>query len=674
MTAPWSGTRLLRIGDAIAVYLVLCVAFIEVRHDHRWWAGVALVGVGVAGLVLTRRIRTELRDPRTPTPARWAVLMTPLALGAALLWVYARADGGDGWGFFGVAMLYLGVGLAVSELRRSKAWSEALGARFLVVSVAGIVASVVGLLAGAALAGPALVLGLAAAPAGISLLSAHLTREEEGDDRAARDLRVRRFAVAGGVLYGGSVVALLVLADIGWFALLAFALGALVLVFAMASRSNADVILVIVMVGLVVLTGRQPAPLVDSLTADPDDTALLVALGDSFMSGEGADEFFVGTNTRAVNECRRAPSAYVVLAVADPTDAVPGDAVFVACSGAKAAEIHQVAQYPGEPEGRPVQDTADGAAPAEAPEGLPQLANVAWQLGNAGLGVEQVEAVLVSIGGNDALFGELVKACVAPGNCARLGRALLDHLGTVSVAVSGAYDAVRAAFPGTPVVAVPYPVPIERRKGDCDATPFVAAEHEFLHDFTVQLNATIQREAATHGFHYLDEMATSLEDLQLCDGDPDKVGVNFLALNGVQGAFEEVANPRNWLHNSMHPNAKGHAKMAEVLRAWLTNHPGLKSDSDIDPLAELPMAQVGTECVGDADLRGCVGEWTLGEVGRFLVWPGALLGVLLGGAWLLALAFVQVWRDRWDRDWNAWWARLASVRFGTARVRGGVRR
>ncbi|HEX9683532.1 MAG TPA: SGNH/GDSL hydrolase family protein [Acidimicrobiales bacterium] len=654
MTSSWSSTRLFRVSDPIILYLAACVAFIELRDDNRGGASVAILAVGGFGMWLTHAVRTELRREPTPALVRMAVLATPLTLGAGLLWYWNRADRSDGWGFFGVATLYLGLGIVVSELRRSQGWSLRLGIRFLGASILVVVVSTGALIEGESVGTVGLVAGLLLAPVGISLLSAHFTREEAPESQAAervaleqaRDRRTRRNGGAGGSLFLGGLIGMIAGLDIAATYIAAFAVGLLVLVFALVSRSNADVVLVVVAVAVVALTGQQPAPLVESVTADPDDGELLVALGDSFMSGEGAPTFFSGTNTRGLNECRRAPTAYPATVVGSTSAAIPDDVVFVACSGAVARHLHAVAQHRGEPDGEVVRTGADGSS-SEVVDGLPQMENVQWQLGNAGLTEADVKVVLVSIGGNDALFGVLVQTCVLPGSCAELGQAWMDWLEKVDVAVSEAYGAVRAALPETRVVVVPYPIPIERHKGDCGYSPFVAAEHEFLVDFTRQLNVVLERRAAAHGFYFLAEMETALEGQQLCDEgvDPDDAGVNFLARNGVEGVFEQEINPRNWFHNSMHPNERGHETMAEVVETWLEENGDLEVESGLEPSAEFePTAEMGDECVGEPDLKGCAGEWARREMGRFLVWPGSLLAVMAFGAWLLALAVVEKWR------------------------------
>ncbi len=354
-------------------------------------------------------------------------------------------------------------------------------------------------------------------------------------------------------------------------------------------------------------------------------------LGDSFMSGEGAERFFEGTNTRGENECRRAPTAHPARVVLEESGAVPDNVTFLACSGALATHIHEVPQHPGEPIDGPVLDE-ERLTDTPVTRGLPQLTNLFEQLEQTGLDEGDVDLVLVSIGGNDALFGDIVQACVLPGDCSAVGQAWIDNLQTVRPLIAKAYEAVRRELRTTPVVVVPYPIPIEREKGSCDYSMFSANEHQSLSWFTEQLNAMLRREAADHGFYFLDDMATALENRQICDGDPDDVGVNFLAANGVNGLLEQQANPRNWLHNSMHPNESGHAAMAAVLRRWLEEEASLQTTGPPDRVPTVRAPSVGNECVEDPEVRTCAAEWSRRAQAAFLRFPASFVVVLVLGA------------------------------------------
>src|SRR5204862_111667 len=64
-----------------------------------------------------------------------------------------------------------------------------------------------------------------------------------------------------------------------------------------------------------------------------------------------------------------------------------------------------------------------------------------------------------------------------------------------------------------------------------------------------------------------------LGDHRICDGPRTHIAVNFLRLNGVTGPFEDRINPKNWLHNNLHPNEEGHALIRDAIVRWLDAHP-----------------------------------------------------------------------------------------------------
>jgi hypothetical protein len=75
----------------------------------------------------------------------------------------------------------------------------------------------------------------------------------------------------------------------------------------------------------------------EPLDPHPDSSFQIVALGDSYISGEGAEHYFEGTDETGEerNLCHRAPSAYPYL-IADELGA---SLTFTACSGARIADV-----------------------------------------------------------------------------------------------------------------------------------------------------------------------------------------------------------------------------------------------------------------------------------------------------------------------------------------------
>jgi hypothetical protein len=82
------------------------------------------------------------------------------------------------------------------------------------------------------------------------------------------------------------------------------------------------------------------------LSPNPESDLTIVAVGDSFISGEGAASYWPGTNEES-NGCRRTWTAHPYQVASDYS----ADLRFVACSGASVRHILSDAQYPDSPEG-----------------------------------------------------------------------------------------------------------------------------------------------------------------------------------------------------------------------------------------------------------------------------------------------------------------------------------
>lgn len=661
---PYDARRLIRIVVSLAIYLLACALFVVLRDEGRFPAGVAIVLVAAAGVWLTHVIRIELRDHTPPARIQVILLSALVLVGLALILAWYLTNRSDGWGFFGLATFYLGVGLVVSRARHSTRWSRPIGIFFGVAAVAAVVGGVVSLDQGRGRGALLLVAGLAATAVAISLISADFNREFE---READPRRARWFALVGVVVLVAALLTFVLSFNIATSFVVMFAAALFIVVLGVAARSNADVVLAVVAAAVLLVSGPVPVAVPESATAEPGER-VLVALGDSFMSGEGSRDYFENTNSRGVNECRRAPTAYAALVVAEDSRTIPDDLVFLACSGADGVHLYRSAQHPGEP-------TDD-----DPESGSPQLANLTWQLQQADLTTDAIDMVLLSVGGNDALFGDIAQICVVAGDCSTLGQAWVDNLtSSVKPQLEEAFAAVDFALPDTPVVVVPYPIPIGPAKS-CNYSLFSAAEHAFLFHFTEELNATLRSTAATRRFHFLEPMEAALVGRRLCDrAGPKNAAVNFFATNGVQGLTEQQLNPRHWFHNSMHPNRTGHALMRDVLRDWLIALPTLEPRVSADPssppesdpddrIEEPAVPRLGRACVDDPEIEDCTAAWMNGEQARFLRFPGSLLVPMTVGVWLVALPVIRFWRrsivPRLHDGLSPFWVRLR----GTLRI------
>jgi hypothetical protein len=315
----------------------------------------------------------------------------------------------------------------------------------------------------------------------------------------------------------------------------------LVLVLAASFVVRGEVFLVVVAVGLAAVW------LVDDRTAtadlDPNENAetRILALGDSYISGEGSPEFFPGTNTKGAtrNECRRGPSAYPYLLAEKKGWGLD----FFACAGAKADQLHQHGQM-----GTESPDTIVGEKP--------QLLNIKEDTKH------KIKLVLVSIGGNDALFGHIGRGCVLPGSCAERREVWLGNLDQIGPAITSAFTAITESLPGVPVVVVPYPRLIDPKS--CPESVLLDDEHAFVSEFIAVLNERVRVSAAHAGVHYLNAGLFGFSGTGICEGR-DPSSMNVANLNPIAGDVPDRINPTNWLHGSLHPTPDGHKKIAAVL-------------------------------------------------------------------------------------------------------------
>jgi lysophospholipase L1-like esterase len=493
------------------------------------------------------------------------------------------------------------------------------------------------------------VAALLAAPIGLTLLSEDVLRRREADREPVSLLAapLGLLAAAGGVLW------LMRWADMPKELAWPLAAALLLLVGSIASSTQADVLLVLTVLGLSWTTIPAGATAGDEL--DMESAPTLAALGDSYMSGEGAQQYFDGTNHARRNECRRAPTAYAHEVVQSGQAGEIVRLAFFACSGAETFQLHPEAMYPGEP--------LDDGTPDDGDSQVTQLRR--WRE------VADIRLIAVSIGGNDAGFSTIGMACVAPGSCVERGHRWLERLDDVRADVQQAYEDIRTAVGGrVPILAVPYPQPI--REMSCEYSQLENDEHRFLHAFVKQLNGAIRQAARDARVYHLDAMPGAFRDkLRICDGPQEQMGVNFIALKSVNGLAEEALYPPNWIHNSLHPNETGHDEMAKVLAGWLAAHPrppATPRPEDLpDAFTPATLEQLmGTHvayCGGPQEPGYCDRRdvpWAITQVGIVLRDASLPALLVIAGCWIFWLAVLGRTRPLWHRLGD----RIAGLAFG----------
>ncbi|WP_040493573.1 hypothetical protein [Ilumatobacter nonamiensis] len=386
---------------------------------------------------------------------------------------------------------------------------------------------------------------------------------------------------------------------------------------------------------------------VSGVDAEGDVAAAgVVAFGDSFISGEGAPTFYDGTDQKGDhrNECRRAPTAYPVLISrasdgsstgadgAEPIETLSEPGLdFLACSGAKLAHVLelQTDDLSADAENRTAVDEAmDLAAELgdesmvesmeslvvaggemvesdddadECPDGEARSAGQygcgpdgvygsELQLDHAADDRSATELVLLSIGGNDVRFGDIVAGCLLPGSCAERREIWLDNVAALGPELTEAYVAIREEFAqDVPIVVMPYPLVLT--EDSCADSPLDASEHEFIFEFTTVLNRQISVSAAQAGVHYFAPGAFALEGNRLCESS--ERAINLIRLQPTDGPMFDRMNPGSWTHNSMHPNRLGHRMIAAELREWIDGEGILGSGNPMpDPSANATLLDV----------------------------------------------------------------------------------
>jgi GDSL-like Lipase/Acylhydrolase family len=286
------------------------------------------------------------------------------------------------------------------------------------------------------------------------------------------------------------------------------------------------------------------------LDPNPSSTFKLVAMGDSYISGEGARHYFPGTDEPdgQRNMCHRAATAYPYL-LAKQLDA---SLTFLACSGAVTQDVTGV-------------DAAGQKVPGQYPRSgdaigaNPQVEEL--------LKVASPSVVLISIGGNDSGFAEIGVDCASPlhSDCRGLASQWLHRLDTkVYPALVRTYSLVREDAHGAPVFALTYPNPVGPKFCD-DLLGLNAAEMAFLREvFVGRLNEIVTAAAAAAGVRTID-LTNALAGYRFCEKPLGQTAINFIDVHRTSGVPIDVTKLGGIFHGSLHPNPLGHELIDKVV-------------------------------------------------------------------------------------------------------------
>lgn len=248
-----------------------------------------------------------------------------------------------------------------------------------------------------------------------------------------------------------------------------------------------------------------------------------VALGDSYSAGEGVGPYEPGTDT-VENRCHRGNGAFPKIFAGGATG-TGYDLTFAACGGARARHVTSDEQYAGDQPGGQV-----GAL---------------GRLGESRPG----DVVSITIGGNDARFGEIVRACVVgllP--CFLLYADEAEWIEQiVRPRLRQTYAALRAGAPAARIFAVTYPQIFQTDRECARDLGISRREKSWIRERTAQLNRVVAEEAGRAGLDAVDA-ADVFAGHEICTGEP-----------WVFGFFEG--------DGAFHPDVEGHGALASRFAA-----------------------------------------------------------------------------------------------------------
>lgn len=308
------------------------------------------------------------------------------------------------------------------------------------------------------------------------------------------------------------------------------------------------------------LAGDQVFPAPRPLPGPPEDAPLVVvAMGDSTISGEGAGDYERGTNGEKGDWCHRSPHASIFhVKLPDVTKAYN-----LACSGAPSAQVGlgDVKQY------------------TEISQSV-QLARIATR--------NRVTAIVVASGANDdPSFSHVLDSCVqawigkekpcsdtvGPQWERRIDRMipkLTKALRDIRTVMRNAgyshsdYELVVQSY------AAPVGPKVARGLQDLSGCPFLSKDLEWVQrDAVPVLTAGVRTAASRAGVRFLDLSRAGLgREACTSEKDPDREWFRRLAVQWNDLQHDERAT--HALQESFHPNAAGHQQFGQCLTEFLT--------------------------------------------------------------------------------------------------------
>ncbi|WP_406632757.1 GDSL-type esterase/lipase family protein [Amycolatopsis sp. WGS_07] len=323
---------------------------------------------------------------------------------------------------------------------------------------------------------------------------------------------------------------------------------------------------VAVLVGFFVFFGTESRPGQPFPRQGPPGRGPLtvVAIGDSTVSGEGAGAYSPDTDGRNGDWCHRSSAAFVEKV------RIPGVTarVNLACSGAPAAQVA-------------LGDAKQWGERSQAA----QLADVIKN--------HRVAAVVIAVGANDdpkfsAQVSECFKAWFSAGgpSCnVALKETWKSKVDAMVPKVTNAVGDVKKVLADAGYVPADYQlvlqsyatpvgpdIPLDLQS--LNGCPFRTDDLQWISTAGITtLSAGIKQAAAQSGARFLD-LARAGENHEACSGGPNPATEWFTRLTLHLSDLTQVDRATHALQESFHPNAAGHAAIADCLTDFLTTRQG----------------------------------------------------------------------------------------------------
>lgn len=286
-----------------------------------------------------------------------------------------------------------------------------------------------------------------------------------------------------------------------------------------------------------------------------------LAMGDSYIAGEGAFSYRDGTDT-SENKCHQSTLSYPYLIGAKLFDSFAS----VACSGAVMDNI--IGSDKNHPDfqvhGGKTEPSDSEIAQAQATD-LPGVV-----LQNYFSGQDNPNVITISIGGNDVGFGDIIKRCILPfdnfsstsQNCYQTYEDRLELVNTINNQFNNlvsTYKSIMNNDPTRHIYIIGYPQVVSPT-GNCGVNVRLsAADRLFANQLISYLDLVIQKAAQNAGVSYIDTQQ-ALAGHELCeDGAP--------AMNGLTAGNDKLIIG----NESYHPNTLGQQLLGDTILAKTHN-------------------------------------------------------------------------------------------------------